>query len=225
MKEIRNLKNFKWTVFGISLVTTIVYALILTWELNAPPLLAVLNLFLVIVTVYMVLHFTFNAIIKREDKLKEAMKELFSSYQYIGNVNRQIDTLTNLNKYITKADFTDKEIIAFIVNTCGRLAEADLCTVFLKNGGDDYKKTKVYYYQNRGIFESIISHLKCESCKNYISDNEFIMEVNKESEKKCGSFPDSFWNTYTLLSFPIVFKGKKKGFMIVIHNNKVKISH
>ncbi|MBU0732280.1 GAF domain-containing protein [Patescibacteria group bacterium] len=226
MKEIKNLSSLKWLVFGMAMVPTLIIGLFMAWELDVAPWLAIVNFVIVIATILLVLDFTFRAIVKRERKLKDTMKELFSSYQYIGNANRQIDMLTNFSKIVTKADFTENETISFVVNTAGRLAEADFCTVILWDEDKKrYRKSKVYYHTDKALFESVLSHLKCEMCESHISTNEFILEINKNSEKKCKNFPEVFWDTYSMICFPIVVKGKKKGFVNIIHNNKTEISH
>lgn len=229
MKQVRDLKTIKWLVFGLVLSGIVVYEAVFNFYYKVRPWEASIRVLIIIVVTYLIIHFTFKAILQREKKLKDTMKELFSSYQYIGNANRQIDILTNLNKYVTKADFTDQEIISFVVNTIGRIADADFATVFLKNLDEKkkatHRKTKVYYYSERNVFETIMSHLKCETCDNAMTKSDFIIEINKDSEKKCGNFPESFWDTYNMIAFPIIIKGNKKGFLILIHNNRKEISH
>lgn len=226
MKEIKDIKTLHWIVVVTVFVVIVLSQIFLYWRYQGNVWEVLIETIIIGILAFGIIYFTFREILKREKKLKDTMKELFSSYQYIGNANRHIDMLTNFSKYVTKADFTDEEIIAFVVNTAGRLASADYCTVFLWDGPKKkYRRSKVYYYTDKSIFESINSRMKCESCTSYISDNQFILEVNRESEKKCRNFPDSFWDTYSMICFPIIFKGRKKGFLTVVHNNKADISH
>ena len=226
MKKVRNITSIKWVVLATVFVVILTFQLLLffRYQINAWELL--LETVVIMIMAYLIVYFSFREMLKREKKLKDTMKELFSSYQYIGNANRQIDMLTNFSKYVTKGDFTDEEIISFVVNTAGRLANADFTTVFLWDENKSrFKKSKIYYHTDKALFDSILSHLRCETCEAPLTDNEFILEVNKNSEKKCKFFPESFWDTYTMICFPIVFKGKKKGNLMLVHNNKVEISH
>ena len=226
MKEIKDVNSLKWIVTVVALIIILASQLFFYWRYQGNIWEILIETVLITILAFLIIHFTFREIFKREKKLKDTMKELFSSYQYIGNANRQIDMLTNFSKFVTKADLTENETISFVVNTVGRLAEADFCTVILWDENEKkFTKSKVYYHTDKAVFESILSHLKCETCESPISDDAFILEINKDSEKKCKNFPESFWDTYTMICFPIVFKGKKKGFVNLIHNNKTEISH
>jgi len=175
---------------------------------------------------FLVLHFTFEEIVKREKKITDTSKELFSSYQYIGNVNRQIDILTNLNNYISKANFTVNEIAEFVVKTSGHLAEADFCTVFYYNKNQDHWiKSKIYYCPEKSKLNYFISRLKCDTCTSPMSDNNKMLIVDSKSAIRCKKFPESFWEKYQMISVPFVFKGEQKGFISIILNKNIEVSH
>lgn len=225
-KKNYDLRILKWFLFLASICNIIIFVFLFHYFYHVAVIALVIYGAIISTVFFVMLHFIFREIISREAKLKNTMKELFSSYQYIGNVNRQIDMLVNLNKTISQSDFTVEEITSFVVNTCGRLAEADFCTVFFYDKTKErYKKSRVYYYVDKNRLNYFVSHLKCEICTNYMSPNEGILEVDKDSEFKCKHFPFSFWDNYKLICIPFVFRGEKRGFMMIIHKREVEVSH
>jgi len=166
---------------------------------------------------YLMLTFTFKEIAKREKKLRETTKDLFSSYQYIGNANRKIDILTNLNNYISSTDISYKEVAALVVNNCGLLLEATFCTVFFYDlDNSKYKKSKIYYCPDETKINFFTSHLKCDTCTHYMSENSAILEVNKNSENKCKNFPSTFWDKYKMICVSFDNKGQRRGYIMLI---------
>jgi len=226
MKTNYELPVIKWFFLLENFVLGVIIILIFHYFYQVNVIAMIICAIIVLAISFIMLHFTFNEIIRRETKIKNTMKELFSSYQYIGNVNRQIDILINLNKTISQADFTVEEIASFVVNTCGRLSEAEFCTVFYYDKNKErYRKSRVYYYIDKNKLNYFVSHLKCEICTDYMSSNEGVLEVDKDSDVKCKHFPHSFWEHYKMICVPFVFKGQKRGFMMIIHKREVKVSH
>lgn len=226
MNNIRDIRIYKWMIYVFALLTSFVYILIFHFLYRVSFFELFVHDSVLCAMFFIVIEWTFREIIRRENKIKNTMKELFSSYQYIGNVNRQIDILTNINNYISKADITLDEIGKFVVNTCARISEADFSTVFFyENSKKKYKKAKIYYCADKNKTNYFLSHLKCDSCTEYMSDNEEILEVDINSPNRCRHFPLSFWQKYRMFCVPFVYKGQKRGYLMLILKNELDITH
>jgi hypothetical protein len=57
-----------------------------------------------------------------------------------------------------------------------------------------------------------------------MSDNSEILEVDKKSENKCKYFPASFWDKYKMICIPFIYKGQKRGYIMLIVDTKKEIT-
>lgn len=217
MKKTRNIKSYKifFSIFALVIGLYFVSFFYFYYQISLVVLL--IQTATVWALFYLMINFSFNEIACREKKLQETTKDLFSSYQYIGNANRKIDILTNLNNYLSNADISYKEIASLVVNNCGSLLEADFCTVFFYDSSySKYKKSKIYYCPDEKKLNYFTSHLKCDTCTHYMSDNSEILQVSKESKNKCKYFPAGFWDKYKMVCVPFVYKSQKRGYIMLI---------
>lgn len=225
MKNIKNLQLYKIFFLLFNLIIGIAFILFFYFFYHISIIVLSIQTITVWVLFYLMLTFTFKEIIKREKKLQDTTKDLFSSYQYIGNANRKIDILTNLNNYISNADISYKEIASLVVNNCGSLLEAAFCTVFFYDASySKYRKSKIYYYTNEKELNFFTSHLKCDACTHYMSDNSATLQVAKNSKNKCKYFPSIFWDKYKMICVPFVYKGQKRGYVMLILNHDKEVS-
>lgn len=213
----KNLHHHKIFFLLFNLVVGLVFIIFFYFIYQIQLYILIIQTAIVWLLFYLMLTFTFKEIANREKRLRETTKDLFSSYQYIGNANRKIDILTNLNNYISATDISYKEVAALVVNNCGLLLDATFCTVFFYDlDNKRYRKSKIYFCPDETKINFFTSHLKCDTCTSYMAENAAVLEVNKNTPNKCKNFPVTFWDKYKMVCLSFDNKGQRRGYIMII---------
>lgn len=214
-KEYRKLQ---WTIFIGVLCLIIIYNLIAHFLLAKQLIHIYLDLLITLLLSVIVIYFAFQIIEKKEKQLKDQVDQLTDSYQYIGKINRKIDSLLEIDissldqsQNVSLEDSTAK-IFSRLINITN--AKAGLLSFT--------------YGTNFRIFESVLNDEKIKDNLKKIAKQHYsnlYCSFNEGQQKYFTDLDlnDAFLKKYQLISKPIYMHDKDIGVMVLLFDKKEEI--
>jgi hypothetical protein len=197
-------------VIVVCLVKEVIYLLFFHKNL----LLSSLDLLITLTISIILIKIGFSLIKQKEKQLKYQIDQLTDSYQYIGKINRKIDSLLELDissldhskKNISIED-SAKKIFSQLINSVS--AKAGLLVLYSP------LNLKIYQQQNNNGYKKILEKLASARLPNFChSQNQ--QELAKFTEL---NFEDSILKKYILVSKPVYMHDKDIGIITLVFDN------
>ncbi len=211
-------KKLRWAILISVILVIIIYNLIAHFLLSKAYSYIYLDLLITFLLSIIIIYFAFIIIEKKENQLKEQVDQLTDSYQYIGQINRKIDSLLEVDiasldqsKNISLQNSTTK-IFSSLINVLN--AKAGLLSF--------------NYKINFKIFESdlnnetIKTNLEKIAKQNY---NKLYCSFNKDQQKYFNNInlDNDFLKKYQIISKPIYMHDKDIAVMILLFEKEQEI--
>jgi hypothetical protein len=211
-------KKLRWTILISVILVIIIYNLIAHFLLGKAYSYIYLDLLITFLLSVIIIYFAFIIIEKKENQLKEQVDQLTDSYQYIGQINRKIDSLLDVDiasldqsKNVSLQNSTTK-IFSSLINILN--AKAGLLSF-------NYK-TNFKIFESDLDDELIKTNLEKIAKQNY---NKLYCSFNKDQQKYFTdlNIADDFFKKFKIISKPIYMHDKDIAVMILLFDKEQEI--
>lgn len=211
-------KKLKWTIFISVLVIILIYNLIIHFWLGKQLIYIYIDLVITLLLSVAAIFFAFNIIEKKENLLKEQVDQLTDSYQYIGKINRKIDSLLEID--ISSLD-QSKNIS--LENSTAKIFSRLINVVNAKAG-----LLKFTYKVDFKIFESAFNDEKIKEnlkkiARQHYSDLYCSFNVGQQKYFTELNIGQDFLKKYKIISKPIYMHDKDIAVMVLLFDKNEEI--
>ncbi len=202
--------SFKILIIGLIIIFFIIIQVIDIFYLQKTSNIIIIDAIAALIFSILLIELIFKIITKKENQLKNQIEQLTDAYQYIGQINRKIDALLELD--ISNLDRSKKyslnESSTDIFNQLLNLVQAKAGYLYFRPPIDfKFYQTKIDQPQIKKTFEKLITagikEFKYSQNKN---NQEFFESLNIEPE---------ILKKYDFLTKPIYMHDKDVGIMVL----------